>query len=58
MININRKKKQEEIWKFWKSKPWERREKEEEKEKRGKDKGNRRELEEISLKVRFRLLNV
>jgi hypothetical protein len=35
----------------------ERREKEEE-EKRGKDNGRRRELEKISLKVRFRLLNV
>jgi len=42
---------------FLESKPRERREKEE-KEKRGKDKGNRRELDEISLKVRFRLLNV
>ena len=31
----------------------ERREKEEEEEKRGKDKGNRKELEKISLKVRF-----
>jgi hypothetical protein len=35
----------------------ERREKEEE-EKRGKDNERRRELEKISLKVRFRLLNV
>jgi len=31
MININRKKKKE-IWIFWESKPWERREKEEEEE--------------------------
>jgi hypothetical protein len=35
-----------------------RRKGEKEEEKRGKDKGNRRELEKISLKIRFRLLNV
>jgi len=60
LININgKKKKREESWvlrvKNWREK---RRKGEEEEEKRRKDKGNRKELEEISLKVRFRLLNV
>jgi hypothetical protein len=39
--------------KFYREGLQERREKEEEEEKRGKDKGNKRELKKISLKVRF-----
>jgi hypothetical protein len=39
MININRKKKKKRDLNIWESKPWERREKEEEEEKRGKLEG-------------------
>jgi hypothetical protein len=51
--NINRRKKGKRDLKIERENRQERREKEKE-EKRGKDKGNRRELEKISLKVRFR----
>ena len=54
MININRKKKERS--ENLKNKPWERREEEEEEEEKIRGKG--RDWEEISLKVRFKLLNV
>jgi hypothetical protein len=56
LININRKKKIDMKLRV-KNLQEKRRKGKEEEEKIGKDKGSRRELEKISLKVRFRFLN-